>query len=211
MKLIQRTIEHEGGYVNNPNDAGGETKYGISKRSFPEENIPNLTIARAIELYKKHFWAHPRLNLDEIARLSERVAWKIFDISVNAGQARAGILAQRALQWKYTMTIDGWIGAESLGAIERYLDEYGENALLIAIAREQAGHYVEIVLMNTSQIIFLRGWISRAFDIAVDWERFPVYDMPDVQIDNTDDNLPHDNWWQRLLSSLCKSITRRLA
>jgi N-acetylmuramoyl-L-alanine amidase len=50
---------------------------------------------------------------------------------------------------------------------------------------------------------------------VVEWDEdymsLPVYDIPDVQIDNTVDNLPHDNWWQRLLSSLCKSITRRLA
>ena len=40
---FDRLIGHEGGYVNNPADPGGETKYGISKRSYPSLNIANLT------------------------------------------------------------------------------------------------------------------------------------------------------------------------
>lgn len=44
------------GYVNDPDDSGGETKYGISKRSFPKEDIKNLTLGRALELYYKYYW-----------------------------------------------------------------------------------------------------------------------------------------------------------
>lgn len=55
MDFIMRD-DIEGGYVNHPNDPGGETKYGISKRTFPQEDIKNLTKERAYELYKQHFW-----------------------------------------------------------------------------------------------------------------------------------------------------------
>ena len=46
-KIIEVVLEHEGGYVNDPADAGGETRYGISKRAYPDENIKELTVDRA--------------------------------------------------------------------------------------------------------------------------------------------------------------------
>lgn len=46
-KAFELLIGHEGGYVNHPSDPGGETKYGISKRSYPREDIRNMTLARA--------------------------------------------------------------------------------------------------------------------------------------------------------------------
>lgn len=46
----------EGGYVNNPKDPGGETKYGISKRSYPELDIKNLTKEQAKTIYKRDYY-----------------------------------------------------------------------------------------------------------------------------------------------------------
>ena len=53
---IKFTLKWEGGYVNHPTDPGGETRFGISKRSYPDEDIKNLSIARAMEIYKKDYW-----------------------------------------------------------------------------------------------------------------------------------------------------------
>lgn len=49
-------FDAEGGYVNDPRDPGGETKYGIAKRSHPKEDIKNLTIEQAITIYNKEYW-----------------------------------------------------------------------------------------------------------------------------------------------------------
>ena len=46
----------DGGYTNDPTDPGGETKYGISKRGHPNEDIANMTLERALELYKQDYW-----------------------------------------------------------------------------------------------------------------------------------------------------------
>ena len=46
-KIIEVVLEHEGGYVNDPDDAGGETKYGIAKRWYPSVDIKNLTKEQA--------------------------------------------------------------------------------------------------------------------------------------------------------------------
>lgn len=55
-KSLSLVKEFEGGYVNDPDDPGGETKYGISKRAFPDEDIKNLTEERAEELYYMNYW-----------------------------------------------------------------------------------------------------------------------------------------------------------
>lgn len=49
-------LKHEGGYTNDPNDPGGETNFGISKRYHPEEDIKNMTIDRAAQIYKTQYW-----------------------------------------------------------------------------------------------------------------------------------------------------------
>ena len=61
-KIIEVVLEHEGGYVNDPDDAGGETRYGISKRAYPDENIKELTVDRAKELYKRDYWDRFRVG-----------------------------------------------------------------------------------------------------------------------------------------------------
>jgi lysozyme family protein len=55
-KIIAFIILREGGYVNNPKDPGGETKYGISKRSYPELDISNLTLDHAKEIYTQDYY-----------------------------------------------------------------------------------------------------------------------------------------------------------
>lgn len=74
----------EGGYVNDPNDPGGETKYGISKRSYPQLDIANLTEAEAKAIYERDYWQ---------ASGADGLPWPlslvVFDSAVNAGVAKA--------------------------------------------------------------------------------------------------------------------------
>ena len=53
---FERLIGHEGGYTAGVGDPGGETKFGISKRSYPREDIKNLTLEQAKVIYRKDFW-----------------------------------------------------------------------------------------------------------------------------------------------------------
>lgn len=55
-KAIPTILRNEGGYVNNPTDPGGETNFGISKRSFPDVDIKNLTQEKAVAIYRSSFW-----------------------------------------------------------------------------------------------------------------------------------------------------------
>tara|TARA_R100000963_G_C4537062_1_gene35886 strand:+ start:39 stop:254 length:216 start_codon:yes stop_codon:yes gene_type:complete len=54
--IIEVVLEHEGGYVNDPDDPGGETNFGVAKRSHPDVDIANLTKDSAKEIYKEHYW-----------------------------------------------------------------------------------------------------------------------------------------------------------
>ena len=79
--LIGFVIDHEGReYENDPFDPGGETKYGISKKSYPNENIAGLTEDRAKEIYYNDYWLP--MNCDNY-NIKEALA--IFDSSVNCG------------------------------------------------------------------------------------------------------------------------------
>lgn len=77
-------MKWEGGYVNNKKDPGGETKYGISKRSYPNLDIKNLTREDAKKIYLKDFWNGS--TADEYPKPLNIV---IFDTAVNMGISRA--------------------------------------------------------------------------------------------------------------------------
>ena len=91
-EVFDRVIGHEGGYVNDPNDPGGETNWGISKRSYPDLNIKELTREQAREIYRVDFYS--RINGD---RLPDGVAFQIFDFAVNSGVETAVRYLQRAV------------------------------------------------------------------------------------------------------------------
>lgn len=55
-EAVGAVLGEEGGYVNDPRDPGGETKWGISKRAFPDLDIVNLTRDEASEVYRVHYW-----------------------------------------------------------------------------------------------------------------------------------------------------------
>lgn len=87
-----RVLGHEGRYVNNPKDPGGETNWGISKRSYPTVDIRHLTREGAKDIYRRDFWN--RINAD---RLCDGVAFQLFDFAVNSGIETAVRYFQRAL------------------------------------------------------------------------------------------------------------------
>lgn len=73
-----RLLGHEGGYSNNPKDPGGETNWGISKRSYPDVDIKNLTIDQAKAIYLRDFW-------NPIGNAHPAIKFQAFDFAVNSG------------------------------------------------------------------------------------------------------------------------------
>lgn len=94
---IERVLGHEGGYVSpekaaSIGDPGGETNWGITKRSYPNVDIAALTRDQAKEIYLRDFWN--RINAD---KLYDGVAYQMLDFAVNSGIDTSVRYLQRAL------------------------------------------------------------------------------------------------------------------
>ncbi len=117
-----RTLKSEGGYSNDPQDPGGETKYGISKRTYPQVDIKNLTYEQAKALYKRDFW--DVLHGDS---LYDGVSYQLFDFAVNSGMGTAIRYYQRSLG----VADDGHWGPVSQKAADT-IDESDQIMCIIA-------------------------------------------------------------------------------
>lgn len=156
LKAFEKVIYHEGGYSNHAADLGGETKYGISKRNYPNLDIKNLTLDQARQIYYCDFWIKGKY--EQI--IDEAVSIKLFEISINTGITQANKLIQRALRAAGKMVVeDGIIGAITLKAI----NEADPTDLLAALKSEVAGYYRLLAQVNPSQQKFITGWLNRAY------------------------------------------------
>ena len=144
-------LKHEGGYVDNPLDPGGETKYGISKRAYPDEDIKNLTKTRAMELYYQDYWSS---WLDKFT--DPVLSLQVFDFGVNAGVKQAVKIIQ-GLVGTYE---DGILGPSTTEAVN------GKNAewLQKRYSEEIIIFYKDVALRQKNDFAFFRGWIRRALD-----------------------------------------------
>ena len=110
---FEQLIGNEGGYVNDPRDPGGETKYGISKRSYPGEDIKNLTLDRAKELYKRDFWGPAGCDA-----WPDPLKFQVFDIAVNTSQPGNCKQAVKFVQRSVGAADDGVIGPQTLMKVQ---------------------------------------------------------------------------------------------
>lgn len=140
------------GYVNNPHDAGGETKFGIAANANTNVNIKTLTWDAAENIYVKQYWLRGSCD-----KLNPRVAILHFDGCVNHGVQRANKFLQQALG----VVQDGVIGPVSL----KKLDACDDDEICTKICRFRSDFYRQIVKNKPSQSIFLAGWLFRISDI----------------------------------------------
>jgi len=114
-------LDAEKGYNNDATDSGGETNLGITKRSYPEEDIPRMTVSRAAEIYFRDYWTPLPMGLFALEAA-------LFDTSVNIGKVSAIKLLQRAV---WDIKVDGIIGDETLNKIQSMGDESATKLLLL--------------------------------------------------------------------------------
>lgn len=173
-EIIQRVIGIEGGFVNNPRDSGGATKYGITAAVARKHglDVKRLTVDQATEIYANDYWKP--LQLDGVASLSPAIAEELFDSGVNTGIHQAGEWLQRALnvlnnggkQWA-DVTVDGDVGAKTLDAIDTFFRVRGQRAetvLLRALNSLQGSFYVELAERRPKDEAFSFGWLSNRVD-----------------------------------------------
>lgn len=169
---ISKVLEHEGGYVNNPLDAGRRTNMGITQSTYekflgrklsgPDTDAPkgqpmseaesvmrNMPKGNAIQIYKTMYW--DAIQGDKIKQFT--IATVIFDQAVNRGVSAAVKQAQRVLG----LTQDGVVGPKTLAA----LNGVSDASFIPKYLAESATAYKNIVAKNPSQSVFLDGWLKR--------------------------------------------------
>ena len=141
---FEKLLGHEGGYTEGKGDPGGETSFGISKRSYPDEDIKNLTLKRAKEIYKRDFWDRAQCD-----KLPAALAFQVFDAAVNSGIGQSIRFLQRAVG----VADDGQLGPLTIAAIQRR-----EAPEMIALFNaERLEFMTKLSVWDT----FGRGWARR--------------------------------------------------
>ncbi|BBO74416.1 hypothetical protein DSCW_18330 [Desulfosarcina widdelii] len=147
---IEKTLAHEGGYVNDSKDPGGQTKYGISEKAYPHLSISKLTRKQAIDIYRRDYWNTP--GFDQIE--NSGIAAKAFDLSVNIGVARTILLLQKAAnRFGAGLRVDSILGPVTASAVNSFKHP---QALLMALRIEAGNYYYGLGNQR-----FLAGWLNR--------------------------------------------------
>lgn len=180
-QLIDDAIGREGGYVNNPKDKGGPTRWGTTEqvarafgytgamRVFPRET--------AVEIYRKRYLVEP--GFDKILAMSAAIGELLFDTGINMGQAMAGQFLQRALNLFNRgaslypdLKVDGACGPmtrQSLASYQQRRGATGEGlqVLLWTIHAFRTGRYEEISLARPANEEFSYGWVARQVRMGI--------------------------------------------
>ena len=175
-EIAQSIVRREGGYVNDPDDPGGATKYGVTIHTMRRlgldltgdgrvdaHDVRALSEGEAIEIFKTHYFTRPR-----IGELPKNLQASVFDMYVNSGANAVKILQRVVAQFGHDVAIDGQLGPQSIAATQaaytsarhHFVDAYG-------IARRN--YYYALADRRTASRKYARarsggkgGWIKRA-------------------------------------------------
>jgi lysozyme family protein len=146
---ITKTLAHEGGYVNNPADKGGPTKYGITQADMPGQDMQNLALDTAIAYYQAHYVKPLYTSI-----LSQDVLDKLFDMGVLFGVGTATLILQRCLG---VPNPDAQLGPITLAHINGESSDDVMHAYRAALAQ----HVIDVYKANPQDGVFLKGWLNR--------------------------------------------------
>ncbi len=155
---IQFVLRMEGEYTLDPKDPGGETKWGISKKSYPSLDILNLTVEQAKEIYQRDFWA--ACSCDDLPTV---FACVVFDTAVNQGTTKA----KRILQMTLGVDVDGIIGPKTIAAAAKADPRLAKKFLAYRMAE-----YIRTITKNNDLMAFAVNWSYRVLSL---WEL--VFDL----------------------------------
>lgn len=143
-QAFELLIGHEGGYVNDPRDPGGETKFGISRRSYPGEDIAGMTLERAKTIYRRDYWGPAGCDV-----VPDALKFDLFDTAVNSGVVAAIRMLQRAAG----ETVDGRLGPRTLLASQAMDPE--------RLMARFNGHRLDYLNDQPTWPAFGKGWTQR--------------------------------------------------
>lgn len=169
-------IAREGGYVNDPDDPGGATKYGVTLATLKRHgrdvtgdgrvdhaDLKALEKREALRIFVDHYYKSPRIDL-----LPAEIQDSVFDMSVNAGRNAVRILQRVLVQMGYALKVDGRIGPKTARACRSAAD-IDVSALRDAYGIARRNYYLSLADRRPSARKYVRsrrggkgGWIKRA-------------------------------------------------
>lgn len=175
-EIADEIISREGGYVNDPDDPGGATKYGVTLNTMrglgidltgdgkiTSQDVKALTRDQAREIFVRHYFHRPRL-----ADLPAPLQPSVFDMYVNAGGNAVRILQRLVGKMGYAVAVDGVLGPRSLRAV-RLAMAAAPDHLADAYGIERRNYYYRLADQRPKSRKYARrrdggkgGWITRA-------------------------------------------------
>jgi lysozyme family protein len=145
---VLKTLAHEGGYVNNSNDSGGATNFGITQKDLPGQDMQLLTEDQAVQYYADHYFKSLYSQID-----SQLITDKLFDMGVLFGVGTAIGILQLCLG----VTHDGVFGPGTLAAV----NQADETSLLLGYKTNLVTHAFNIAIAHPQDRVFIKGWTTR--------------------------------------------------
>lgn len=177
-QIIAGVVGREGGFVDNQDDKGGATRWGVTERVARAHgytgHMRDLPRETAVAIYEADYWTGPRF--DQVAAVSEVLAEELCDTGVNMGPAVQAAMLQRWLNvfnqkgaLYPDLVADGQIGPRTITALQLYLKargKEGEAVLLKALNSSQAARYLELAEQREANETFVYGWVANRIDLA---------------------------------------------
>ncbi|WP_164658893.1 holin-associated N-acetylmuramidase [Tropicibacter sp. Alg240-R139] len=189
-QIAEDIVAREGGYVNDPDDPGGATKFGVTIHTMRRlgldltgdgrisvADVKALSRDQAVEIFAGHYFERPRID-----RLPEIVQPSVFDMYVNAGANAVKILQQLLRDMGFNVSVDGALGPQTEGAAEQAA-ERGAVAFRDAYGIARRNYYFRLADRRIQSRKYTRtrrggkgGWIKRAEEFIS-----PRYHLTDTE------------------------------
>ena len=174
--IATEIVRREGGYVNDPDDPGGATNYGVTIHTMRRlgldldrdgdvdaRDVQALTRAQAVDIFVDHYFHRPR-----IGELPDALHPSVFDMYVNAGANAIRILQRLLTEMGQPVVVDGVLGPQSIGAAHTAWDT-APGHLVDAYGIARRNYYFRIADRRPASRKYARtraggkgGWIKRA-------------------------------------------------
>ncbi|TKZ20937.1 peptidoglycan-binding protein [Shimia litoralis] len=174
--IAREIVQREGGFVDDPDDPGGATKFGVTIHTLRRlgmdidgdgdvdvNDVRQLSVAQAQEIFLKHYYERPRIGM-----LPDCLRASVFDMYVNAGAQAVKILQRLLGEMGVPVQVDGVIGAQTIGAAKK-MAKLAPDHLADAYGISRRNYYFRLADKRPKSRKYARrqdggkgGWITRA-------------------------------------------------